>query len=314
MTIKQQLHPRNRHNKGYDFTALCEVYPALKPFVFTNKFGNLSIDFSSDQAVLALNAALLKNDYDIDHWVIPKGYLCPPIPGRVDYIHYLADLLKETNNNKPVFNGKVTALDIGTGASCIYPILACKTYGWSMLASDIDPVSIESAEKIIAANDSLSKYIQCRLQTSAENALHNIIKPHEKFDITICNPPFHSSLEQGLAGTQRKWNNLKNKKDKQANTALNFGGQNAELWCQGGELAFIRNLIKESRFYSQQVLWFTSLVSKHDHVSKLKLALKKVKANEVKVIKMSQGNKISRFLAWTFLTPEEREQWCQDRF
>lgn len=81
---------------------------------------------------------------------------------------------------------------------------------------------------------------------------------------------------------------------------LNFGGQKAELWCPGGELAFIGRMIKESKTYQKQVFWFTCLVSKKDHLSKLKLSLKKSHAKQVKVINMAQGQKVSRFIAWSF--------------
>ena len=87
---------------------------------------------------------------------------------------------------------------------------------------------------------------------------------------------------------------------KQPKNNLNFGGQKAELWCPGGELAFIRNMIKESKAYQSQVLWFTCLVSKKEHLSKLKFSLKKAQASQVKVVNMAQGQKISRFIAWSF--------------
>ena len=58
-----------------------------------------------------LNRALLKADYGIDFWDIPPNYLCPPIPGRVDYIHHLADLLARSNNNEIPRGPQIKALD-----------------------------------------------------------------------------------------------------------------------------------------------------------------------------------------------------------
>ncbi len=107
-------------------------------------------------------------------------------------------------------------------------------------------------------------------------------------------------MKEASAGTTQKWKNL-NKSNKNNNKiSLNFGGQKAELWCEGGELAFIRQMIKESRQFQEQVLWFTCLVSKKDHLSALKLSLKKAKVSQLKVVKMAQGQKISRFIAWSF--------------
>jgi 23S rRNA (adenine1618-N6)-methyltransferase len=46
--------------------------------------------------------------------------------------------------------------------------------------------------------------------------------------------------------------------------------------------------------------WFTTLVSKSEHLPKLQQSLNKVNAAEVRVIEMAQGQKKSRILAWTF--------------
>lgn len=308
------MHPRNRHNEGYDFVELEKTSPALNAFVHTNKYQNLSIDFSNAEAVKALNAALLAHHYQVENWNIPDGFLCPPIPGRVDYIHYLADLLKATNSNKIPHGNKVKVLDIGTGASCIYPILGQRQNGWQFVASDIDPISIVSANQNIANNDNLIGSIECRLQKNSDNIFTNIIAKDERFAISMCNPPFHASLNDATKGSEQKWQNL-NKADTSTNSVnLNFGGQKAELWCEGGELKFIRKMINESKQYQPQVLWFSCLVSKSDNIKPLKLALNKSKAVQVKVIKMAQGNKISRFIAWSFLSIEQQKNWCAENF
>ena len=344
---KTMLHPNNRHRHGYDIKALCLVHPALKPFVVNtsvvNTFGDtssvvknksiakkgnkpksihkLTIDFSNAKAVTELNTALLKQNYQIKHWKIPQGYLCPAIPGRVDYIHYLADLLKETlnsetsdslkNNKKRKVKLKIKVLDVGTGAGCIYPILGHIEYNWDFVASDIDPISIKTANNIIQSNKGFSKAIECRLQPDNKQIFHGIIKADDFFHLTLCNPPFHKSLAEANAGTIRKWTNLAKKDitNKQPSTGkhLNFGGQKAELWCHGGEVKFIRDMIKESKGYQKQVLWFTCLVSKKDNLSAIKLSLKKAKVVQLRVIKMAQGQKISRFIAWSFLTAEQQK-------
>ncbi len=296
MINKVNLHPQNKHRQGYDFSTLVKAFPALAAFIIQNKHTQQkTIDFSNSGAVKALNTALLSKHYQIQHWDFPQGYLCPPIPGRVDYIHYLADLLKSV----PV-KGKVSVLDIGTGATCIYPILGAREYGWHFVASDIDSTSIKAANTNVNANKNIAKHINCRLQVNSDDIFQGIIKKGEYYHLTMCNPPFHKSLNDASAGTTRKWKNL-NKPDKSNNTtALNFGGQKAELWCQGGELSFIRKMIKESKQFREQVLWFTCLVSKKDHLSALKLSLKKANVSHMQVIKMAQGQKVSRFIGWSF--------------
>ena len=135
---KSNLHPLNKHQGRYDFDVLIKACPELKPFVALNKFGDTSINFFDSTAVKMLNKALLKQYYTIDYWDIPENYLCPPIPGRADYIHHVATLLSETYQNEIPKGKQIKCLDIGTGANLVYPIIGTREYGWSFIASDID--------------------------------------------------------------------------------------------------------------------------------------------------------------------------------
>ena len=288
---KGELHPNNPHKDKYDFGVLTKELPQLKKYVRKNPRGEDTIDFSDTEGVILLNKALLKTFYNIDNWDIPKGFLVPPIPGRADYIHYIAELLEEKDN--------ITVLDIGTGANCIYPIIGSQSYGWNFIASDIDLKSIENAQNIIEKNDKLKNKIVLKHQKNRDNIFVGIIEKTDKFDLTMCNPPFHSSLEEAMKANERKVKNL-GKDNKNIKKGLNFGGQKAELWCQGGELLFLKKMIKESAKYSSQVKWFTSLVSDKDNLKPLKKLLEKVEAKEIRILEMSQGQKISRVLAWRF--------------
>ncbi len=290
--IQKNLHPRNLHNKPYDFEQLIKSSPELKTFVKPNKYGNLSIDFFDSKAVISLNKALLKHFYNIHFWEIPTNYLCPPVPGRADYIHYIADLLQATPKQK------IKVLDIGIGANCIYPIIGVTEYNWSFIGTDIDPIALQAAQKIIDTNPSLKDNIQLRSQPNPYHIFNGIINKDDFFDVSICNPPFHKSLDEAQTGTLRKLSNLKGKQIDKPN--LNFGGQNAELYCKGGEEAFIRSMIYQSQHYANNVKWFTTLVSKKDALRKIYKTLKKVNALTVKTIPMKHGNKMSRIVAWTF--------------
>lgn len=291
---KHELHPRNKHRGAYDFPKLIKGTPELADHVFMNQFHHLTLDFADPVAVKALNKALLRHFYRIELWDIPDGYLCPPIPGRADYIHYAADLMADKNGNIP--RGKnVRVLDIGVGANCIYPLIGHQEYGWTLVGSEIDQLAIRSARNIIEANG-LAKFISIRKQNSAKSIFKDIIHRDEKFDLTICNPPFHSSMKDAAAGTERKWKNLG--KDKKGSELLNFGGKNAELWCEGGEQAFLLQMISESAEYAGSVKWFTSLVSKKESLPACYRALENLKVAEVRTMVMKQGQKESRILAW----------------
>lgn len=300
---KSELHPRNRHRARYDFDQLIQASSALAPFVKLNEYGDASIDFSNAQAVKALNQALLKQFYEVCAWDIPKQYLCPPIPGRADYLHYLADLLSEGNAGVIPRGQSVRVLDIGVGANMIYPLIGTREYGWQFVGADIDAKALKNAQQIVEAN-ALSEVIELRLQTSPASIFKGVIGQEEKFALTMCNPPFHGSLEEAQAGTQRKWRGLGKNTAKRGSSnksaVLNFGGKNAELYCEGGELAFVIAMIKESKQYATQCVWFTTLISKAANLPGVYSTLKKVNALEVKTIEMSQGQKKSRIVAWTY--------------
>jgi 23S rRNA (adenine1618-N6)-methyltransferase len=306
---KAQLHPRNKHRERYNFKELIAACPDLAPFVNLNQYNDESIDFFNPNAVKMLNKALLKKDYGVDNWDIPQGYLCPPIPSRADYLHYLADLLGTKNARKIPIGQQIKCLDIGVGANCIYPIIGHKEYGWTFIGSDIDPISINSANKIIELNPELKPFIELRLQTDKNDIINGILKKDERIDLTLCNPPFHASLAEAQAGTQRKLNNLTQKKN--AKMVLNFGGQNNELWCEGGEVAFIESLIYQSKQYADSCFWYTTLVSKEASLKSVYAALDRTKAVEVRTINMQQGNKISRIVAWTYLSLEQQKEWVK---
>lgn len=309
---KSELHPRNKHRERYDFKLLTESCPELKPFVKINAYNDASIDFANPDAVKVLNKALLKHFYNIENWSIPINYLCPPIPGRADYIHYVADLLLNKNNGRMPNGNTIRCLDIGVGANAVYPIIGIKEYDWTFAGTDIDNNSIESVKKIITANSFLKDKLELRLQTNPTNIFTGIIKENEHFDITICNPPFHASLAEAQAGTLRKLNNLHLKKTNKI--TLNFGGKSNELWCKGGEAAFIQNMILQSKQFSNSCFWFSTLVSKQSNLKNIYVALKKTEAAEVKTIQMAQGNKVSRIVAWTFLNHEKQKKWMHERW
>lgn len=288
---KDKLHPRSFHNKPYNFQELTVKVPELKQLIVKNKMGDDTVLFSDPKAVYFLNKALLLHFYNLNYWDIPDQNLVPPIPGRADYVHYLADLLNVGDSHK------TTVLDIGTGASLVYPLIGTSVYSWNFTATDIEPKSLEVAQAIINKNPHLTSKITLRLQSNKKNILSGIITKDDYFDAVMCNPPFFKSKKEAEAQTIRKLRGL----DKRKTPTLihNFSGESNELWCNGGELSFVLNYTKESILYKKQVGWFTCLISNEDHLEPLQVQLKK-STREIKVIEMAQGNKKSRILAWKF--------------
>jgi len=307
-TAAAGLHPRNRHRGRYDFAALTAASPALSMFVTTAQGREASIDFGDPAAVRALNRALLKTQYGIAHWDLPDGYLCPPIPGRADYLHWLADLLATSNAGLIPHGGSIRALDIGTGANLIYPLLGHREYGWRFVGTDIDATALRAAQEIVDAN-ALRKAIELRHQPDPQRIFAGLLRDDEVFDLTLCNPPFHASAEDAARGSARKWRNLGKPQTLRTDARLNFGGQSTELWCPGGEAAFVRRMIRESAQIADRVYWFSKLIAKSEHLADVRKQLQQANAQDLREVRMAQGQKQSRFVAWTFLDAAQRETW-----
>lgn len=293
------LHPRNLHQGRYDLLALSETVPELKEIIFTNAYGQLSIDFANPDAVKLLNKALLLHFYELSYWDIPEGYLCPPIPGRADYVHHVGDLLARDHDRKVPQGPEIRVLDIGTGANLIYPIVGTSLFGWNFVGTEIEFQALSNAAEIIAANSRLVDKVALRYQEDPLAIFKSVIEEGDYFELSICNPPFHESAEVAQQGSQRKIKNLKGSAS--SDPILNFGGQVTELWTAGGEIGFIGRMIQESVTFQKQVGWFTVLVSKSAHLSYFQAQLEKVGVKSQRVIEMGQGNKRSRILAWSFL-------------
>ena len=299
--IKATLHPKNKNRKQYDLLALVKEIPELEKYVKKNKDGEQTVDFSDPIAVKLLNKALLSHYYDVKFWKFPDTNLCPPIPGRADYIHHMSDLLDES-----IRKGKtINCLDIGVGASCIYPIIGITEYNWNFIASDIDRKSIATAKKIISSNPNLKGKVDFRFQNDSNKIFEGILKEDDRIEITICNPPFHASRKEALEEQRKKVRNLTGKYHQ--NPKLNFSGASEELIYEGGEYQFIQNMIKESVKYANNCVWFSTLVSKKKNLHGIYINLKRLKVHQIKEIEIITANKKSRIIAWTFMTKREQK-------
>lgn len=287
---KPELHPRNCHRAGYDFARLVKACPELGPCLIRARHGGLTVDFADSTAVKVLNRALLRAHYGVQGWDIPEGYLCPPIPGRADYVHHAADLLE--GKRGPA----IRVLDLGTGANLVYPLIGHAAYGWSFVGTDIDEVALASANRILAANPPFKVAIELRHQRDRKAVLSGILEPEERFDLVLCNPPFFASAAEARAAAQDKWRKLG--KGPAQGSGRNFGGRGAELWCEGGEVAFIRRLIEDSAKHPSASRWFTSLVSRSANLAAVHRVLRQAQANDIRTVEMAQGQKKSRFVAW----------------
>lgn len=305
------LHPRNQHRDRYDFVALTHTMPELAQYVIRNKSAYDTIDFFDPEAVKALNKALLLHHYGLSYWDIPDRYLCPSIPGRADYIHYMADVLASFNHNVVPMGKKIIGLDIGIGANAVYPILAIKEYNWNFIGSEVHLPSLEAAQLIADRNPSLQGKLTIRRQYNINKIFEGIILKDEFIDLVVCNPPFHHDSKEAHQATMRKLKNLS--PDNEPLPVLNFGGKDNELWRSGGELQFAYDMIRESQAFATSCFLFSIMLSKKISIEPIIKALKKTEATEIKEITMTNGQKISRIIIWSFLNEKQQEMWSKSK-
>ena len=308
-TSSRQLHPASPFLQPYDLPALCALEPDLAAYLYTTVRGEQSVRFDEPEAVRLLNQALLRQQFALRWYQLPAHVLCPAVPGRFDYLLYLQDFLQQQHGKKPKAT-QFRLLDIGCGANLIYSLLAAQAMRWQVVASDIATDSLAHAAQIIEQNE-LQRRIELRHQPDAEQIFSGIVRPNELFDLTVCNPPFHQSAEDAARGTQRKQRNLGHT-DK--SDVLNFAGQSHELWCDGGEAAFVARMIRQSHAVASQVAWFSCLISKDKNLAVLQKLLNDMQCPSHQVIEMRQGNKVTRVLVWSWMSPAQQQLWRQYRW
>lgn len=251
----------------------------LNPFIKNGAF-----DFSTAEANCEFTKVSLLKDYGLKVELDPAR-LCPRVPIRVAYVEWIGELIPETLEPKTV-----TGLDVGTGTSCIYPLLAAKIYGWNMIGSDIDDKAAETAQKNIERNPEIEKLITVK-HVSPQRDFFDF--PNITF--TMCNPPFYASFEEMETS-------LSNKTSRPAGE---LKAAQTELITTGGELGFLQRMIGDSKRH-KDILWFTSMVGKKDTMEKVCAQLKEEEIYHT-VVSRRPGKTKRWFIAWTF-TPTAKHE------
>lgn len=280
-TFNDRMNPKNKYFKNPpDFKILSEKHPEFRKYIKKVNENYYTIDWKDSNALKELCRVLLLNDYNIQYWEIPDGYLIPSITGRCNYIHWIHDLLEEDCIQNSEL---ITGIDIGCGANCIYPLLGNKIYKWKYVCSEVNSMSIEIANRIINKNN-LTEEINIIHQTNSKYIYKNILSSTSHIYFSMCNPPYFSFEE---------------KKHDNPNTSCEYTSQ--EVYCEGGEYKFIKKMIKESKIFQNNVIWFTTLVGKKSNLNLLLEYLAKIKEiKRIKDITFYQG-KLARWgLAWSY--------------
>lgn len=294
---------------------------------------------------MELCRALLLHDFGI-RWSLPPHRLCPALPSRLNYLLWLEDLLSPSLPPLPRITAPsclssppapslpplrgVVALDVGTGASCIYPLLGTALLGWRFIASETDPLSANAARENVRAN-AWSERIDVRLvptpplpvpahreescrttpasetahpkaetaQTTAEETA-----PYETAGVA---PVLHGALRPGerveLVMCNPPFFDQSEAPHPRSDGVAPSLGAPHELFTPGGEVGFISRMISESLELHEAgggSLWYSSLVGRKASLAPLLSALRLARARHVRSTELAQGSTSRWALAWSF--------------
>ncbi|THH17101.1 hypothetical protein EW146_g3651 [Bondarzewia mesenterica] len=187
------MHPRNPYRTPPDFASLAESYPALQTHIKTSPTGGATIDFKDAAAQRSLMEALLYRDFGL-FMNIPDNRLCPPVPNRLNYVLWIQDIIRAHSDHR--VGASVKGIDIGTGASTIYPLLACRlSPSWTMIGTEVDDVSFRSAQENVERNKLADRITIVAVSKEGPLLVPLATDPTDSFDFVMCNPPFYSSAE-----------------------------------------------------------------------------------------------------------------------
>ncbi|XP_007177525.1 RNA N6-adenosine-methyltransferase METTL16 isoform X2 [Balaenoptera acutorostrata] len=263
MALSKSMHARNRYkDKPPDFAYLASKYPDFQQHVQINLNGRVSLNFKDPEAVRALTCTLLREDFglSID---IPLERLIPTVPLRLNYIHWVEDLIGHQDSDKSTLR---RGIDIGTGASCIYPLLGTTLNGWYFLATEVDDMCFNYAKKNVEQNN-LSDLIKV-VKVPQKTLLMDALKEESEiiYDFCMCNPPFFANQ------LEAKGVNSRNPR-RPPPSSVNTGGI-TEIMAEGGELEFVKRIIHDSLQLQKRLRWYSCMLGKKCSLAPLKEELR----------------------------------------
>lgn len=286
MSMNKYMHPRNIYKNPPNFKQLAIDYSEFRQHVTQDLAGKVTLDFKDASALRALSRTLLKKDFELEV-DIPVNKLIPTIPLRLNYLLWLEDLL-----NIQKSNDEINGIDIGTGASCIYPLIAAKKFKWKMIGTEIDKESIIYAKRNVEQNF-LGEFIQIN-EASSNTLLTDLVGSLNRiFDFCMCNPPFFSS-------TQELHPFFKSRKASRPHPKNAFCATTNEVVVHGGEIEFVTKLIKESIQIKSQIRIFSTMLGHKSSLVPLKALLREIEVCSFKQTEFCQGHTTRWGLAWTF--------------
>ena len=269
-----------------DFLTLIKEFPELKKYILKQNEDNeeeFQFDWSNNELSLLMDKSILNYYFDIKYYDIPKGFLIPPIPSRINYINLINSIITKLINDIDIKN--IIGIDIGTGANIIYPILGYSIYKWKFICTEINKEAYNNAKLILQKNN-LENNINIIKQNNKDNIFISILNRENKYIFSMCNPPYYN------------YENEIKLEDKKRDNEYNFD----EIYYKNGEYGFFQRYFEESICYKNNVFLYTILIGKKINAENIYDKLSSY-SDIIKIYNMQKiltGNNVRYIIYWSF--------------
>ena len=282
---------KNKNNIFYndfkpDFLTLTKEFPELKKYILKQNEDNeeeFQFDWSNNELSLLMDKSILNYYFNIKYYYIPKGFLIPPIPSRINYINLINSIIAKLIKDIDIKN--IIGIDIGTGANIIYPILGYSIYKWKFICTEINKEAYNNAKLILQKNN-LENNINIIKQNNKDNIFISILNRENKYIFSMCNPPYYN------------YENEIKLEDKKRDNEYNFD----EIYYKNGEYGFFQRYFEESICYKNNVFLYTILIGKKINAENIYDKLSSYN-DIIKIYNMQKiltGNNVRYIIYWSF--------------
>ncbi|CAL1294725.1 unnamed protein product [Larinioides sclopetarius] len=283
MSFNSLMHERNIYKDRPDFAKIAIDYPEFRKYAIPNRKGKLHVNFNDPNALRMVTRVLLKKDFELDV-EIPDGYLIPTVPQRLNYILWIEDLLTILPKNSE----NVSGIDIGTGPCAILSLLGSKKNGWHFVSTETADEAVQWAKKNIE-NNNLESHIKVA-KVNKGKVLHDVMVENvENFDFCVCNPPFFENKDD----IRKKRPRIREK--------LELFAKKDEIFSDGGEVSFVKQLLKDSLILKDRIRLYSSMFGKKKSFIEMLKELQCIEGISYTKTEFCQGNTIRWGIAWTFI-------------
>ena len=269
-----------------DFLTLIKEFPELKKYILKqneDNEGEFQFDWSNNELSLLMDKSILNYYFNIKYYDIPKGFLIPPIPSRINYINLINSIITKLIKDIDIKN--IIGIDIGTGANIIYPILGYSIYKWKFICTEINKEAYNNAKLILQKNN-LENNINIIKQNNKDNIFISILNRENKYIFSMCNPPYYN------------YENEIKLEDKKRDNEYNFD----EIYYKNGEYGFFQRYFEESICYKNNVFLYTILIGKKINAENIYDKLSSY-SDIIKIYNMQKiltGNNVRYIIYWSF--------------